>query len=50
MKESKSETRPGSRSPVRSVVLQIRDYQVTVKVKTAVPQVPSSGPVRPLFR
>ena len=50
MKDSKNETRPGTRSPVRSVVLQIRDYQVTVKVKTAVPQVPSSAPVRPLFR
>lgn len=50
MKESKNDSRPGSRSPNRSVVLQIRDYQVTVKVKTAVPQVPSSASVRPLFR
>ena len=50
MKDSKNDTRPGNRSPVRSVVLQIRDYQVTVKVKSSVPQVPSSAPVRPLFR
>lgn len=50
MKESKQDTRPVNRSPVRSVVLQIRDYQVTVKVKSAVPQVPSTASARPFFR
>ena len=49
MKDMKHDTRP-DRSPVRSVVLKIRDYQVTVKVKSAVPQVPSSASVRPSFR
>jgi hypothetical protein len=38
MKEAKHESRLATRSPMRSVSLQIRDYQVTVKVKTAVPQ------------
>ncbi len=38
MKESKHQSRLATRSPMRSVSLQIRDYQVTVKVKTAVPQ------------
>lgn len=38
MKDSKHQSRLAARSPMRSVSLQIRDYQVTVKVKTAVPQ------------
>jgi len=38
MKDSKYQSRLATRSPMRSVSLQIRDYQVTVKVKTAVPQ------------
>lgn len=38
MKESKHQSRLATRSPMRSVSLQIRDYQVTVKVKTPVPQ------------
>jgi hypothetical protein len=50
MKDLKHQTRPGNRSPVRSVSLQIRDYQVTVKVRSAVPQVPSAASVRPLYR
>ena len=50
MKELKHETRPETRSPIRSVSLQIRDYQVTVKVKSFVPQTPVSRSVRPLFR
>ena len=50
MKDLKQSTRPENRSPVRSVSLQIRDYQVTVKVKTAVPQIPSARSARPLFR
>ena len=33
--------RLASRSPLRSVSLQIRDYQVTVKVRTPVPQAPA---------
>ena len=50
MKDLKHPTRPGNHSPVRSVSLQIRDYQVTVKVKSAVPQVPSQAAVRASFR
>lgn len=50
MKESKHDSRPGNRSPVRSVSIRIRDCQVTVKVRTAVPQVPSSASIRPHFR
>lgn len=46
MKELKDQTRPENRSPVRSVSLQIRDYQVTVKVRSSVPQVASSRPAR----
>lgn len=42
MKDLKQSTRPEPRSPVRSVSLQIRDYQVTVKVKSSVPQIPSA--------
>ena len=37
MKDFK-QSRLGTRSPIRSVSLQIRDYQVTVKVRTPVPQ------------
>lgn len=50
MKDLKHVMRPENRSPVRSVSLQIRDYQVTVKVKTSVPQTPSTRSSRPLFR
>jgi hypothetical protein len=50
MKDLKHTTRPVNHSPVRSVSLQIRDYQVTVKVKSAVPQTPSTRSVRPVFR
>jgi hypothetical protein len=50
MKELKPSTRPVNHSPVRSVSLQIRDYQVTVKVKSAVPQTPSTKSYRPAFR
>jgi hypothetical protein len=50
MKDLKHATRPDHHSPVRSVSLQIRDYQVTVKVKSAVPQTPSARSSRPLFR
>jgi hypothetical protein len=38
MKDSKDQSRLGTRSPIRSVSLQIREYQVTIKVKTPVPQ------------
>ncbi len=38
MKEFKTPSRLTTRSPLRSVSLQIRDYQVTVKVKRPVPQ------------
>lgn len=40
MKEMKHQSRLATRSPMRSVSLQIREYQVTVKVKTSVPQKP----------
>lgn len=49
MKDLKHQTHPGNRSPVRSVSLQIRQYQVTVKVRSSVPQTPS-GQVRSLMR
>jgi hypothetical protein len=39
MKVVKSQFRLATRSPLRSVSLQIRDYQVTVKVKSPVPQI-----------
>jgi hypothetical protein len=42
MKETKPQTRLATRSATRSVSLQIRDYQVTVKVNTPVPQSPNS--------
>ena len=45
MKDLKHQPRLVTRSPLRSVSLQIREYQVTVKVKSAVPQV-----VRPAVR
>jgi hypothetical protein len=38
MKLTRNQSRVASRSPLRAVSLQIRDYQVTVKVKTPVPQ------------
>jgi hypothetical protein len=50
MKDLKHDTRPANSTPVRSVSLQIRDYQVTVKVRSTVPQTPSVRPTRPLFR
>lgn len=40
MKEMKHQSRLATRSPTRSVSLQIGDYQVTVKVKSPVPQKP----------
>jgi hypothetical protein len=50
MKDLKHATRPETRSPVRSVSLHIRDYQVTVKVRSSVPQTPSTRSIRPSFR
>lgn len=50
MKEMKHATRSESQPPVRSVTLQIRGYQVTAKVRTAVPQTPSTKSFRPAFR
>lgn len=50
MKDLKHETRSASCSPVRAVSLQIRDYQVTVKVRSTVPQRPSTRPSRYLVR
>jgi hypothetical protein len=50
MKDLKQSTRPETRSPVRSVSLRFRDYQVTVKVKSSVPQTPSTRFTRPAFR
>jgi hypothetical protein len=42
MKDLKHQSRLTAHSPLRSVSLQIRDYQVTIKVKTPVPQVRSA--------
>jgi hypothetical protein len=50
MKELKQPTRPANRLAVRSVSIQIREYQVTCKVKSAVPQTPTTTAVRPSFR
>ena len=50
MKDLKHETRAENRSSNRSVVLKIRDYQVSVKVKSFVPQATPPRSVRPLFR
>jgi hypothetical protein len=52
MKDWKDQTRPGNRVPIHSVSLQIRDYQVTMKVKSTVPQVRNSAAaaVRTSFR
>lgn len=49
MKDQKFEARLAIQSPMRSVSLQIRDYQVTVKVKSAVPR-PRPAVVRSLVR
>ena len=49
MKDSKEQSRLATSSPMRSVSLQIRDYQVTVKVKSAVPR-PRPAAVRSLVR
>lgn len=38
MKDLRNVSRLAIRSPLRSVSLQIREYQVTIKVKTPVPQ------------
>jgi hypothetical protein len=38
MKVLKSQYRLATRSPIRAVSLQIRDYQVTMKVKSPLPQ------------
>jgi hypothetical protein len=50
MKDLKPLTRPDHQSPVRAVAIKIKDYQVTVKVKTAVPQIPSTRFARYSFR
>lgn len=50
MKDLKQSTRPVNQPPGRSVSLHIRDYQVTVKVKSTVPQIASSRSVRHSFR
>ena len=43
MKDLKQVSRLVTRSALRSVSLQIRAYQVTVKVKTPVPQARPTG-------
>jgi hypothetical protein len=50
MKELKVETRSDNRFQIRSVSLQIRDYQVTARVRSAVPQAPVSTAVRASIR
>ena len=39
MKDLKHHSSLTARSPLRSVSIQVREYQVTVKVRTPVPQV-----------
>ena len=48
MKKFVQQSRLSVRNPLRSVSLQIREYQVTVKVRTPVPQrsAPSVRPYR----
>lgn len=41
MKDFKGQSPAGTRVPVRSVSLQIRENQVTVKVRSSVPQAKS---------
>jgi len=50
MKDLKQSSRPVNHAPVRSVSLQIRDYQVTVKVRSTVPQISDSRSARVSFR
>lgn len=50
MKDMKHSTRPVNQAPVRSVSIKIRDYQVTVKVRSAVPQIPVASTLRMSFR
>ena len=45
MKDLKQQSRlAATRNPMRSVSLQIRDYQVTLKVKSSVPQIKATSP------
>jgi len=50
MKDLKHQSRLAARSPLRSVSLQIRDYQVTLKVKSSLPQVKAPSMLRWSFR
>jgi hypothetical protein len=50
MKDFKQQSRRGTRLPIRSVSLQIRDYQVTLKVKSDVPQPANPSLSRPAVR
>jgi len=50
MKDLKDHSRLATRSPLRSVSLQIRDYQVTLKVKSSLPQVKAPSVLRWSFR
>jgi hypothetical protein len=43
MKDLKQSARLSVRNPLRSVSLQIRDYQVTVKVNSPVPRAAAGG-------
>jgi hypothetical protein len=43
MKDLKQQSRLATRSPMRSVSLQIRDYQVTLKVNSPVPQIKTTS-------
>jgi hypothetical protein len=50
MKIFKQQSRLGTRLPIRSVSLHIRDYQVTLKVKSDVPQAGNRSLSRPVVR
>ncbi len=50
MKDLKQQSRLGTHLPIRTVSLHIRDYQVTLKVKSNVPQTTTPSLLRPATR
>ena len=50
MKVLNQQSRLGTRLPIRSVSLQIRDYHVTLKVKSDVPQTRKPSLIRTAVR
>ena len=50
MKDFKLQSRLGTRLPIKSVSLHIREYQVTLKVKSDVPQPANPSLIRSAVR